>query len=111
MLAWDRAVDSAIVAQVDVETRVFSRLAALNAENFRDPTWLDDGNLIFDMEETGGAQALYSLRPGDSLKRLGPLPHASAVYSISADGRHLVAVTQSDKMDVYMIRNFGEFLK
>ncbi len=111
ILAWDRTVDSAIVAQVDLHTRAFTRLASLNAENFEDPTWLDDGTLIFDILETTGAQAFYSWRPGSSLKRLSSVPHASAVYSISADGRHVIAVTQSDKMDVYMVRNFGDFLK
>lgn len=111
ILAWDRAVDSAIVAQFDLETGAFKRLATMNAENFWDPTWLEDGNLMFAIRETNGAQALYTLRPGNAWKRLGSVPHAPAVYSPSADGRRLVATSRSDKMDVYMIRNFGDFLK
>lgn len=111
ILAWDVAVDSAIVAKVDLQTGAFTRFATLGAENFSDPMWLNDGTLMFDIQEASGAQGLYLLRPGAGLKRLGSLPHAPAVYSISADGRRLVATSRSDRMDVYIFRNFGDFLK
>lgn len=111
ILAWDVAVDSAIVAKVDLETGAFTRFATLGAENFADPMWLNDGSLMFDIHESNGAQGLYSLRPGAELKRLASLPHAPAVYSVSADGRRLIATSRSNKMDVYMVRNFGDFLR
>jgi Tol biopolymer transport system component len=111
ILGWDRTIDSAVVAQVNLNTGTFSRFASLGAEDLGVPTWLNDGSIIFDILETRGAQALYTIRPGGRAKRLGALPHAPATYSVSADGRRLVATSRSDKRDVYMIRNFGDFLK
>jgi serine/threonine protein kinase len=110
ILAWDRAVDSAVVAQVNPNTGTFARLAALGAEDLGSPTWLNDGSLLFDIQETRGAQALYTIRPGGRARRLGALPHAPAHYTLSADGRRLVVTSSSDKTDVYMIRNFGDFV-
>ncbi|MDP9336856.1 MAG: hypothetical protein M3Q30_26585, partial [Actinomycetota bacterium] len=110
ILGWDRAIDSAVVAQVNLNTGAFARLAALGAEILGVPTWLNDGSLFFDIRETRGAPALYTIRPGGRAKRLGALPHAPADYSVSADGRRLVVTSRSDKTDVYMIRNFGDFL-
>jgi tRNA A-37 threonylcarbamoyl transferase component Bud32/Tol biopolymer transport system component len=111
ILGWDRASDSAVVGQVNLNTGTIKRLATLGAEDLGFPTWLNDGSIVFDIQEARGAQALYTIRPGGRAKRLGALPHAPAAYSVSADGRRLVVTSRSDKKDVYMIRNFGDFLK
>ncbi|MDQ3242615.1 MAG: protein kinase [Gemmatimonadota bacterium] len=110
ILGWDSAIDSAVVAHLNLNSGVFTRLAAVAAENVGSLSWIDDGSLVFDVHEARGAQALYAVRPGTGAIRLGAYSQAPATSTVSADGRRMVITRPSDKTDVYLIRNFGEFL-
>lgn len=111
VLGWDRALDSAIVAQVNLRTGAFTRRGVVAAEDIGNLAWLDDQSLMFDIRETRGTQGLYAIRRDGAPTRVISLPHAPGKYSLSSDGRHFIAVSRSDKTDVYMIKNFGDFLK
>lgn len=110
VLGWDRAIDSAIVAHVNLRTGAFTHRAAVGAEIVGSLTWLDDQTLMFDIQETRGAHGLYIVPAKGGVKRLMTLPHAPAEYSVASSGRRFLAITESDKRDVFMIRNFGDFL-
>ena len=109
--AWDRLSDSVVVATVSMETGAYTKLAILGGEGLGRVTWLDDGTIVFTFRETQGAYALFQIAPGKPPQRLGALPHTRATFSISADGKHMAAFSQSDKDDVYVIRNFGKMLQ
>jgi hypothetical protein len=103
--------DSIVVATVDIETGRFTKLGSVAGEWLDRIKWLGDGSIVFDLWETQGAWALYTIRPGGPMQRLGALPLRDPGFSVSNDGRHMVASNFSFKNDVYMIRNFGKMLR
>jgi dipeptidyl aminopeptidase/acylaminoacyl peptidase len=109
--AWDRLADSVVVASVDIESGRFTKLGIFGGEALGRITWLDDGSILFVFRETQGAYALFRIAPGKSPQRIGSLPHTRATFSVSRDGRHMAAFSESDKSDVFVIRNFGKVLQ
>jgi len=104
-------LDSIFVGTLDIETLHFDRLGSLGGEWLDGIKWLGDGSIVFDLWETQGAWALYKIRPGGPMQRLGALPLDDPKFSVSNDGRHMVASNFSYRNDVYMIRNFGKMLR
>jgi Tol biopolymer transport system component len=107
--------DSIAVATVDMENGRFTKLAVFPGEYPDRITWLKDGSLMFDLHEKQGAFALFTIRPGGPLRRLGAFPYSDEYthqwFSVSKDGRHMVAFSYGVKTDVEMIRNFGKILR
>jgi dipeptidyl aminopeptidase/acylaminoacyl peptidase len=109
--SWDRLGDSVVVSTMEIETGRFTKLATFGGETLGRITWLNDGIIMFVYRETQGAYALFQIAPGEPARRLGTLPHTRATFSVSADGRHMAAFSESDKSDVFVIRNFGKMLQ
>jgi serine/threonine protein kinase len=109
--AVNRSFDSIVVATVDIETGLFTRIGIVGGSDPQKVTWLEDGSIMFALREPQGAFALYRIVQGRPAERLGVLPYTQADFSVSNDGRHVAAFGYSDKKDVYMIRNFGKMLR
>jgi dipeptidyl aminopeptidase/acylaminoacyl peptidase len=111
-MGWDNPFDSIVVSKIDVSSGAFTRLASLSGEGFGRVAWTDGGNILFDITESSGNTALYSVQPdGSGLKRVRTLPRLRARYSISSDGKHFAGYSENDKSDIYVIRNLGEIVK
>ena len=112
MIGVDPPSDSVVLARVDVQTGRFSKLATVNAEWPGSIRWTSNGELLFDLPDSSGSRALYSLpADGGNLRRIRALPRFNARYTISADGKRFTALAENDKSDVYMIRNLADILK
>jgi hypothetical protein len=111
VLATERGVDSIALATVDIENGRFTRLASVGAEWLGQVMWIEDGSILFDVYETQGAPALFRTTPGGATQRLGIFPLYDLNFSVSRDGRHMVASSFSFKRDIFMIRNFGKMLR
>ena len=109
--AMNRSFDSVVVATVDIETRVFTRIGTFVGSDPQKIAWLSNGNIISIFREPEGAWVFYRIPPGRPAERLGTLPHTRAEFSVSNDGRHVAMFSYSDKNDVYMIRNFGKMVR
>jgi hypothetical protein len=111
VLAWDRPGDSVVVTTVDIENGHFSPPMMLGGEWLGGITWLEDGNIMFDVRELRGAYALFTTRPGGVPRRRGALPYTQEWSSVSKDGKHMAGFNFTMRTDVYMIRNFGKMLR
>ena len=110
VLAMERQTDSIVLASMDIENGRFTKLATVGADWLGQVSWLDDGSIMFSVYETENAAALFRTTPGGPTQRLGAFPLRDLVFSVSRDGKHMVASSYSFKSDVFMIRNFGKML-
>ena len=110
VLAIDPPGKSIVVATMDIENGRFTKLGNLGGEWPGRIRWLEDGSIRFDIIETQGAWGLFTIRPGGPMQRLGAIP-VGDWFSVSKDGRYMVANNYSIKNDVYMIQNFGKMLR
>jgi len=111
VLATGGQLGSIVVATVDIGDGRFTKLASVGAEWLGQVRWLEDGNIMFDVYEYQGGAALYTISPGGPTQRLGAFPFSDLVFSVSRDGKHMVASSFSFKSDIFMIRNFGKMLR
>jgi Tol biopolymer transport system component len=111
VLAWNQRGDSLVVATVDMEKGLFTRLGTLTGEWLGGIRWLEDGNIMFDFRETQGSYAIYTTRPGGATRRLGAVPYTQEMSSVSNDGMHMAGFNFTVRNDVYMISNFGKMLR
>jgi len=102
--------DSMVVATVDIENGRFTKLGSVAGLWLGQVRWLEDGSIMFSVYEQG-APALFRITPGSPTQRLGAFPFGDLVFSVSRDGKHMVASSYSFKTDVFMIRNFGAMLR
>ena len=108
----DPPSDSVVVGRVDIASGAFTKLASVNAEWFGTIKWTSDGKLLFDVRESSGSTALYSMLPdGSAMRRTRSLPRSTASYTISADGKRFAAFAPDDRRDVFMIRNLADILR
>jgi eukaryotic-like serine/threonine-protein kinase len=88
-----------------------TRLASVRAEGARQTYWLSDGSLVLQLVESSSSLVWFRVPDtGGRPVRLGTPPHYPAEYSISLDGREVVASVRADLPDIYLIRNFQELL-
>ena len=97
------------VSMVDGGT---TRLAGFAAVDVAQPHWLQDGTIIVPVAVTQYTMAWYRLPAGGGPPaRLGSPPRYPATYTISADGRRVLATAVDTRPDIYLIPNFGAMLK
>ena len=111
VLAIDPPGNTIVVATVDMENGRFTRLANVGAEWLGQVSWLEDGSIMFDVYETEGAAVLFRITPGGPTQRLGTFPLRDLEFSVSKDGKYMMASSYDFKTDVFMIRNFGKMLR
>jgi hypothetical protein len=64
--------------------------------------WLDDGSLQVEVWDTPESASFYRYRPGESVRRLGSVPHALRGLSMSRDGKRVFVLTLDDHSDAWM---------
>ncbi|HJS46816.1 MAG TPA: hypothetical protein VJ773_02395, partial [Gemmatimonadales bacterium] len=112
VVGWDRLGDSLLVARLSLVDGSVARLASFYPESAGQPAWLADGTLIIPIVETEATLAWYRIATGGGpAVRLGSPPRYPAEYSLSSDGRRVVANTSEDTPDIYLIRNFPRLLE
>jgi hypothetical protein len=112
VIGWDRQGDSLLVARLSLVDGSVTRLASFYPEGTGQPAWLADGTLIIPIVETEATLAWYRIPAGGGpVVRLGSPPRYPADYSLSSDGRRVVANTSEDSPDIYLIRNFALLLR
>jgi hypothetical protein len=111
-VGWDAQGDSILVERLSLRDGSLSRLAAFYPENAAAPFWLADGTIIVPIEETAATLTWYRIPTGGGAPvRLGSPPRHPALYTMSRDGRRLVANTSEDSPDIFAIRNFSRLLE
>ncbi len=77
------------------------------------PFALEDGSLEYIVAETATGWGWYRVPPGGGPGvRLGDAPvRGAAWWTASGDGRRLVAMKNTDRPDVFVVRNFAELLR
>jgi WD40 repeat protein len=111
-VGWDRRGDSVLVERVSLADGSVRRLAAFYPHDGGPPYWLSDGTILVGVEETAASLGWYRIREdGGPPERLGSPPRFPAVYSLSRDGRRVVATVAEDSPDIYLIRNFALLLR
>jgi tRNA A-37 threonylcarbamoyl transferase component Bud32 len=108
-VGFDPNGDSLLVERVSLLDGSMRRLAAFYADGAGGAFWLSDGSLLLQIRETAATLAWYRLPAGGGPPvRLGSPPRYPAEYTMSLDGRRVVANVQEDRPDIYLIRNFAE---
>jgi hypothetical protein len=110
--AYDIAGDSFWLGRVPLNGGPNARLAALRSASTPTFVFHPDGGVEYMVDENATTRGWYRVPPGGGRAvRLGDAPlQGTVTWSVSDEGRRIVAVKRDERTDAYLIRNFGAAL-